>query len=124
MMVEKCSTCAGTCWLPCQSCACCSWHDLSLCLEDLLCDSLSHCSFTLGELLLWLDDDFLLLVESGGAQGEEVLGDLLLVLGDPPPSWRSPVHLPKSGRMAVLTSWDCWDEVSPLRNWRPGTPSF
>ena len=57
-----------------------SLNDLSLCLEDLLCYSLSCHSFTVGELLLWLEDDFLLLVESGG-----VLGDLLLVLEASPP---------------------------------------
>ena len=86
MMVETCSACVGTCWLPPQSCACCSCpHMICPYVRKTCCVTLlSHHSFILGELLLWLDNDFLLLVESGGAQGEEVLGDLLLVLGGSP----------------------------------------
>ena len=72
-----------------------SLHNLSSCLEDLLCDSLSHYSFALGELLLQLDDDFLLLVELGGAQGEEVPDDLLLAFGGSSSLLQEPGTSPK-----------------------------
>ena len=86
MMVETCGACVETCWLPCQSCACCSFHcGICLCVWKMCYEILCHAiplpqeSTCCGRMMIsccwWNQEE---------PWVKEAPGDLPLVLGGSP----------------------------------------